>query len=107
MTPGRASGPRAAAPGSHGPTYDSRRARADRRTLIDSRVATVVIHAAGSSISSFLAGQAQQRLLGDVLGLRHAAEHPVGHAEPVPAKRLEIHVFHVCHTHLTRHGARL
>ena len=38
--------------GSHGPTYASRRARADLRTLIESRVATVVIQAAGSSIGS-------------------------------------------------------
>jgi hypothetical protein len=36
--------------GSHGPTYDSRRAGADFGTLIESRVTTVVVHAAGSSI---------------------------------------------------------
>ena len=38
--------------GSHGPTYDSRRTRDDFRTLIESRVATVVTQAAGSSIGS-------------------------------------------------------
>ena len=39
---------------------------------------------------AFLARQAQQRLLGHVLGLRDAAEHPVRHAEAVSPQRLEL-----------------
>jgi len=38
--------------GSQGPTYVSRRRRAERSTPIDSRVATVVIHAVGLSMGS-------------------------------------------------------
>ena len=41
-----------------------------------------------------LARQAQQRLLGDVLGLRDAAQHPVGHAEAVPPQGLELFIAH-------------
>ena len=43
---------------------------------------------------AFLARQAQQRLLGHVLGLRDAAEHPVRHAEAVSPQRLELPVAH-------------
>ena len=43
---------------------------------------------------AFLARQAQERLLGHVLGLRDAAEHPVGHAEAVPPQRLELAIAH-------------
>jgi hypothetical protein len=39
---------------------------------------------------AFLARQAQERLLGHVLGLRDAAKHPVRHANAVPPERLEV-----------------
>ena len=61
--------------GSHSPTYCSRRARADRSSLIASRVVTV---ATSARRGDPLAGlerlmDAQQRLLDDVLGLGDAA----------------------------------
>ena len=46
---------------------------------------------------ALLARQAQQRLLGDVLGLRDAAEHPVRDAEAVAPQRLELRrAHHAC-----------
>ena len=64
--------------------------------MIDSRVATVVTQAAGSSIGAFLARQAQERLLRHILGFRDAAEHPVGHAEAVPSQLLQLAIAHQC-----------
>ena len=76
--------------GSHGPTYDSRRARADLQD-VDREPRRHRRHPGGRLVDrAFLARQAQERLLGHVLGLRDAAEHPVRHAEAVPPQRLEL-----------------
>ena len=66
--------------------------------MIESRVATVVIQAAGSSIGASWRVRRSERLLGHVLGLRDAAQHPVRHAEAVPPQRLELHVVHASMT---------
>ena len=48
-------------------------------------------HSGGGLVDrAFLARQPQQRLLGHVLSLRDAAEHPLGHAEAVLPQRLEL-----------------
>ena len=70
--------------GSHGPTYVSRRTRAERSWSIASRVVTVARYAFGDSIARAVVGRAlkpDERLLHDVLGLGDAAEHAVGDRE--------------------------
>ena len=55
------------------------------------------------------AGQPQERLLGQVLGLGDAAEHPVGDGEPLAPQRLEVRIADLgyVHTPLTPGGRRL
>ena len=58
---------------------------------MESLVAAVVIHAAGSSISSWLF-HPQHRLLRHVLRLADAAQHPVRHPEAAPPDRLQLFI---------------
>ena len=80
---GRARGRSAAARAARGRCRTHGCTRADRRWSIARRVTTVDRNASGDSIAGPAPGavHAQERLLDDVLGLRHAAHHPVGDRE--------------------------
>src|SRR6516225_5070319 len=76
--------------GSQGPTYSSRRARADVSISRQIRVVVVIRNALGSETWSRSAAlPAQVRLLYRVLGVSHRPKHAVCETEQAPPVRLE------------------
>ena len=76
--------------GNHGPTYSSRRTRAERSTSIEIRVTTAERKALADVGWVGEACVAQPGLLDRVLGLGHAAEDPVGDREQQRPQLLEL-----------------